>query len=276
LLGGLSQSEYSQKNTNELIQEFKNWEASIGWFRTKIFLKGEWKKVYSIRITTDTSKNVDTNRDSYTHQHSNLNKYNYSGIAFSANNSNEELIESHYKSFYTFEFDRWEGSGYKFGKKTSLRFLYGNNMVWGWFNINDSAPPQDPELICDCDNPINLMYLENGVRFGKKLKSEINWQVYDGLSLVANANRTIIFPRTKFLHWTVSESIFSIGELLIDIFTDEIATNSPKLYPIVDFILKTGLNFGISELQKKNMNWPMKGEIPFVMDNVRVGIQFTF
>jgi hypothetical protein len=46
--------------------------------------------------------------------------------------------------------------------------------------------------------------------------------------------------------------------------------------PVVAFILKGAISYGMYELRSNNMNWPIKTAEPMMFDNYKVGITFTF
>ena len=169
---------------------------------------------------------------------------------------------------------RLDGAGYKFDDNFSLKLLTGNNIAWYWlgFSYVDYEPTEE----------FNTKYADiehfdgSSVRFGNKYRSEVSLQFFRGVSICAEANRMIIFPRTLFWKYLGSEVIFSIGGLLLGNFTDKIKTSNPYLYPVVDFLLRTGLNFGITELQKNKMNFPFNTASPIMIEQYRVGLQLEF
>ena len=163
------------------------------------------------------------------------------------------MLTDNFISFFTFGYEKAIGYGYKFSEKTSLRFLNGSDIHWTWFNVSNDAPsgldaPDMPLLHPD------LTYLSDGVRFGQKYSSEIDFEIYNGFCLVASADRNIIFPRFVFLEYLGSEIIFLVGSGLLSTFTNAIKKSSPRIYPVMNFVLNSALSYGITELQKKKMN----------------------
>ena len=169
-----------------------------------------------------------------------------------------------------------EGAGYKFTPNMGLKLLTGKNITWYWIDHTNVVYPEFPEEEPIYNNYADISYLGSAVRFGRKYHSEVAFQVLKGVSICGSARRMVVFPRTIFWKWVGSDLIFAIGGGVLDSFTDEIKKSSPYLYPVVDFILKTGLNYGITELQKKKMNWPFNTAAPLMIDQYKVGLQFEF
>ena len=166
-----------------------------------------------------------------------------------------------------------KGTGYKFSDNFGLNLLTGNNMAWYYLGLShyDEAPTPEQLLIYP-----DMELFNSTIRFGKKYQSEISLQCMRGFSIYGGANRMVIFPRTLFWKYLGSEIIYSAGGGVLNYFTGKIKTSNPYVYPAVDFILKTGLMYGISELQRSKMNWPINTAPPLIIDQYRVGVQFDF
>jgi hypothetical protein len=61
-----------------------------------------------------------------------------------------------------------------------------------------------------------------------------------------------------------------------DYFIKEIFYASPSAGPIVYFLLKNALSYGIYELRQEKMNWPFSSAPPLSFDSFRFGLMFTF
>jgi len=51
---------------------------------------------------------------------------------------------------------------------------------------------------------------------------------------------------------------------------------SPTAVPVVHFLLKNGLSYGVYQLRKEKMNYPFDSEAPIVNDTFKVGVTFIF
>ena len=59
-------------------------------------------------------------------------------------------------------------------------------------------------------------------------------------------------------------------------FADSIANSSPKSAPVVSFLLKSGLEYGLYELRQEKMNWPFDTAAPLTYETFKFGICVTF
>ncbi|HSP87628.1 MAG TPA: hypothetical protein VLN45_05810, partial [Ignavibacteriaceae bacterium] len=66
------------------------------------------------------------------------------------------------------------------------------------------------------------------------------------------------------------------GHWALDSFVDEIMDSSPYAAPIVGFVLKCALSYGVYELRQDKMNWPFKSAAPLAYDQFKFGMTFTF
>jgi hypothetical protein len=51
---------------------------------------------------------------------------------------------------------------------------------------------------------------------------------------------------------------------------------SPAAAPIVNFVLKNGLSYGMYQLRKEKMNYPFESEAPILNDTFKIGVTFIF
>ena len=76
-------------------------------------------------------------------------------------------------------------------------------------------------------------------------------------------------PPNKFI-------IITVGYLVKRKGFKEIFESSPQAGPIVNFLLKNALAYGIYELRQSDMNWPFTTTPPLSFDTFRLGATFTF
>uniref|UniRef100_A0A832DI56 Outer membrane protein beta-barrel domain-containing protein n=1 Tax=Ignavibacterium album TaxID=591197 RepID=A0A832DI56_9BACT len=206
----------------------------------------------------------------------NLVSYNYRNV-FVANESNKisgkeangTEIES---DMWRLGFERIRGYGYKLGESSSI--ILFNGYTLNWSRVDFKYPEiftlnVDPEI-----ETLNL-YDEN-FRFGTSGVGGVGVKVIDNLMLNASYERSIIFQRHLFWKWAGSAIIESAAQGLLDKFVDEIFESSPYAGPIVSFVLKNALTYGVYELRKDKMNWPFKSESPLTYDQFKFGLTFVF
>ncbi|MBM4166371.1 MAG: hypothetical protein FJ218_05585 [Ignavibacteria bacterium] len=99
-----------------------------------------------------------------------------------------------------------------------------------------------------------LDYLGTSFRFGRMMVGGILLQIFPMMTLRADYERQIIFPRLSFWKFTGSYAVEMIGEEMLDSFVKEIVRSSPNTGPIVNFILKNGYAYAFYELRKEKMH----------------------
>jgi hypothetical protein len=70
--------------------------------------------------------------------------------------------------------------------------------------------------------------------------------------------------------------IETVGQTAIDGFIHAIMKSSPTAGPIINFVLKNALAYGLYELRRENMNWPFNSAEPLLFDSFKAGFTFTF
>lgn len=163
-----------------------------------------------------------------------------------------------------------ESYGNEFHKNFKLYFNYKSGYSWTRFKLADRSSIQDTIFVSQFDR-YNEMF-----KFGEQFQSSAGILLFDLVNLNASYQRMHIYPAHMFWYWSLSEILESAAHSLLDEFVDEIKKFSPELTPIFNIILKTGLAYGIYELRRDNMNWPVKTEPPFVIENFKVGLGFNF
>jgi hypothetical protein len=92
----------------------------------------------------------------------------------------------------------------------------------------------------------------------------------------AGYERSIVFERHLFWKWAGSGIIEVAAQGLLDAFIKEIFKSSPSAGPIVYFVLKSALGYGLYELRQEKMNWPFSSAPPIAFNNIKFGVTFTF
>ncbi|HAW08262.1 MAG TPA: hypothetical protein DCW42_03700 [Bacteroidetes bacterium] len=63
---------------------------------------------------------------------------------------------------------------------------------------------------------------------------------------------------------------------MVDSFVKRVRGYSPWATPIVNFVLKNGLSYGLYELRRSKMNWPFNSASPYVFETFKVGMSYKF
>ncbi|GEM_PF-1039371 len=163
-----------------------------------------------------------------------------------------------------------EGYGNEFHKNFKIIFNHTNGMTWNRLALVDKNSISDTNFI-QTFNRFNEKF-----KFGEQFQSKVEIVLFDIVNLNATYERRHIFPAYMFWYSALSGIIELASQSILDEFIDEVRKFSPDITPIINFILKSGLSYGIYELRRDNMNWPIQTESPFVMENFKVGFGLNF
>ncbi|MFN3693579.1 MAG: hypothetical protein ACK4UV_01110 [Ignavibacterium sp.] len=203
-------------------------------------------------------------------------KYGYKNL-FLSNESNKlsgkESAGSEIESdMWRFGFERTTGYGYRLGETSAIILYNGYTLNWSRIDFNY---PDILTLLPDPEIEILNLYDET-FRFGTSGVGGIRIKMIDNLVLDASYERSIVFQRHLFWKWAGSAIIESAAQGILDKFIDEIFESSPYAGPVVSFVLKNAMSYGIYELRKEKMNWPFNSEAPLTYDQFKFGLTFVF
>ncbi len=162
----------------------------------------------------------------------------------------------------------WDkGYGYAAGSSAFL-FTTGNGFGWTRLRINNA--------ILHNSDVNKLAYFDDTFRFGIKSESSIKMQFIPALSVDVSYERAQVYQRVLF--WKMGASLITEAACqgLLDEFIGKVLKSSPTAAPILNFVLKSGLSYGIYELRKDAMNFPFGGEDPLMKATYKIGMTFNF
>jgi hypothetical protein len=159
------------------------------------------------------------------------------------------------------------GYGYTMG---SSNIILTHSFGLGWTRLRFDDP------VADGFDAKKLAYYDNSFRFGINSESGIQAQIIPHLSVNVAYNRSIVYPRVLF--WKTAGSVLTeaAGYCLVDDFVGKVLKSTPAAAPIVNFLLKNGIAYGMYELRKEKMNFPFGGESPLMANTFKVGMTFSF
>ena len=195
-------------------------------------------------------------------------KFHYLYLSnFSTNLSNQSNSPDLKTDMWRFGFGRSTGYGYKIN---SLAIIPYHTYSFEWTRIKMKDTPINPAD----QGTINLF--NQSYRFGTSFEGGVRFRVIQNLMIDAGYERSIIFPRHLIWKWLGSVVIEAAGQGAIDRFVDKIVDSSPYAAPVVSFVLKNALSYGIYELRQEKMNWPFYSEPPLAYDQFKIGLTFVF
>lgn len=169
---------------------------------------------------------------------------------------------------WRFGFGRSSGYGYKLSESTAIIPYYTYTLNWSRVDFQNDVTNENDRRIID--------YYDESFRFGTSSEGGLRIQFIDNIAIEAGYERAIVFQRHLFWKWAGSAVIEGAAQGLLDTFINEVFKSSPAAGPIVNFVLKNALAYGIYELRRDKMNWPFSSEAPLTFDQFKVGVTFVF
>jgi hypothetical protein len=195
--------------------------------------------------------------------------FNYFHISnFTTNLSGNQNSKDLLTNTWRFGFGWASGFGYDLGNGFGITPYHQSS--FDWTMVNMQSTPSTPANIYTTD------LFNKTFRFGNSFQGGILFKFNNNLGIDASYERSIVYPRHLFWKWGVSEIIEIAGQGLIDKFVDEILESTPSAVPMVNFLLKNALSYGIYELKQDKMNWPFETVPPLAFDNFKIGFTFVF
>lgn len=176
---------------------------------------------------------------------------------------------------WRFGFGTMNGYGYKFGGSAIIPYQT-NSMVWTRFDIKKPSGVLHTLTPADSAEE-NMLDQYNGTfRFGQMTEAGIRVQVIPLLSLNAGFERSLVFSRFMVWKQLGSAVIEWAGLGAADFFVREVLDSSPAAGPIINFLLKNAVTFGMYQLRRDKMAWPFDTAAPLTIDSWKFGVTFTF
>lgn len=201
-------------------------------------------------------------------------KSNYLFGTYISSKINVKKITGTEDKTWRFGFGNSSGYGYMLGKKSSL-VLYNSNS-FTWTRYDDGFPlamtPEDEQSY----RYKRLSDFNKSMRFGSSTEAGIIIPISGFVNLQAQYDRTIVFPRHLFWKHLGSAILEGLSQTAIDGFIQAIMKSSPMAGPIINFVLKNALAYGIYELRREKMNWPFNSTEPLMFESFKAGFTFTF
>lgn len=221
---------------------------------------------FELKLGTIKQKNIYEKEDLIKEQYNYFLISNYSSYLKNKNSKISDINTDTWK----FGFGNQKGYGYKLSESFAIIPYTESSLNWSRVNF-----AYDTNFVNNNDIKIIEMYDES-FRFGNSSAGGIKVQMFNNLALDFSYERQIVFQRVLFWKWAGSSIIEFASQGMLDRFIDRIFDSSPYAAPIVSFVLKNALSYGIYELRQEKMNWPFKSESPLSFDQFKVGVTFIF
>jgi hypothetical protein len=205
-------------------------------------------------------------------------KSNYFYGTYISSKINTKKISDSEDKTWRFGFGNSNGYGYMLGKKSSLVLYNSNSFTWtrydDGYNWIDLFGFGENKAYVEYMNRMGTF--DESFRFGSSTEAGIIIPIEGFVNFQAQYERTIVFPRHLFWKHLGSVIIESLSQTAIDGFIHEVMKSSPTAGPIINFILKNALAYGLYELRREKMNWPFNSTEPLMFDSFKAGFTFTF
>lgn len=189
----------------------------------------------------------------------------YNSKDFAISKPETGSIES---STLRFGFGDKEGLGYEVDTDVSIVPYRASALLWTKLSANN--------LPIDTTEAATVDLFNNSFRFGKQTEAGVLIQFTKNSGISLGYEYSVIFPRHLFWYWMGSEILEAIVQGTTDNFVRAIAKSSPNSAPIIAFILKNGISYGMYELRKKNMNWPFNTAPAMSVNAFKIGVNLAF
>jgi hypothetical protein len=161
-----------------------------------------------------------------------------------------------------------QGYGYPIGNASAI--IPYNAMAFDWTRLRLNSG-----TVITSDSSI-LQPFDGTFRFGTSVEGGIKFQIVSLLTADVAYERAVVFPAHLFWKWAGSTVIEIASQAVMDEFVNRVMDNSPGAVPVVNFLLKSGISYGVYELRKDKMNWPFNSTPPLTIDSFKAGLTFIF
>jgi len=167
-----------------------------------------------------------------------------------------------------FGFGYREGYGYDLKNAAIVPYFASSA---SWTELTTDRPPTLGQTDIDI-----LNRYEGTFRFGQSAESGIRFNIGPTFSLVGAYEVNVVYPRLVFWEWLGSYSIAAIANGVVMWFGEDILAASPTIGPIMIFVIRGAVAWGIYQLWREEMNWPFNSETPLTHETAKFGLNFTF
>ena len=161
------------------------------------------------------------------------------------------------------------GYGYPVGADLAIIPAFGSS-----FDITSISTTR-PAGLSAVDSSILDRY-EGSFRFGHTAEAELRFEFSRSFSLSGAYQLSVVYPRVVFWKWVGSYGLAAVSMGVLSQFSLEIIRSSPALGPIISWLLKGALAYGIYAAWRDEMHWPFKSETPMTHQSGVISLSFVF
>jgi len=178
------------------------------------------------------------------------------------------LTNTNALDFWSLGFINGMGYGYKWGSSTLMLTVEDNT---SWTSIN----PRTYSLMQGPADWQNIMDFDGTMRLRSSMTSSLEFRVSNTVSLTGGYTWNQVMPRHLFWYWMGSEIIEGLAGNAVDRLIENFTEMSPKSQPVMHFVLKSAVLYGMKEMRRKYMNWPFETVSPLNITYWNIGVGLT-
>jgi hypothetical protein len=160
------------------------------------------------------------------------------------------------------------GYGYQWGSSTLMLTVEDNT---SWTSIN----PRTYSFMQGPADWQNIMDFDGTMRLSSSMTSSLEFRVSNTVSLTGGYTWNQVMPRHLFWYWMGSEIIEGLAGNAVDRLIENFTEMSPKSQPVMHFVLKSAVLYGMKEMRRKYMNWPFETASPLNITYWNIGVGLT-
>jgi hypothetical protein len=178
------------------------------------------------------------------------------------------LTNTNALDFWSLGFINGMGYGYQWGSSTLMLTVEDNT---SWTSIN----PRTYSLMQGPADWQNIMDFDGTMRLSSSMTSSLEFRVSNTVSLTGGYTWNQVMPRHLFWYWMGSEIIEGLAGNAVDRLIENFTEMSPKSQPVMHFVLKSAVLYGMKEMRRKYMNWPFETASPMNITYWNIGVGLT-
>ena len=178
------------------------------------------------------------------------------------------LTKTNALDFWSLGFINGMGYGYQWGSSTLMLTVEDNT---SWTSIN----PRTYSLMQGPADWQNIMDFDGTMRLSSSMTSSVEFRVSNTVSLTGGYTWNQVMPRHLFWYWMGSEIIEGLAGNAVDRLIENFTEMSPKSQPVMHFVLKSAVLYGMKEMRRKYMNWPFETASPLNITYWNIGVGLT-
>ncbi|MFM6956753.1 MAG: hypothetical protein ACKOX1_09420 [Ignavibacteria bacterium] len=178
------------------------------------------------------------------------------------------LTNTNALDFWSLGFINGTGYGYQWGSSTLMLTVEDNT---SWTSIN----PRTYSLMQGPADWQNIMDFDGTMRLSSSMTSSLEFRVSNTVSINGGYTWNQVMPRHLFWYWMGSEIIEGLAGNAVDRLIENFTEMSPKSQPVMHFVLKSAVLYGMKEMRRKYMNWPFETASPMNITFWNIGVGLT-